>query len=149
MNRKLKIILIYLVIGVIAIRIPSEIFRDTWLNDISVYLLVIVVVAMLFHFGTAMENKQARKRYYIGTGLIVGQLIVFQVLIALLGINVTTWGRLSIVGFTVPFLTLFVMLLAIAKAMDATNNKISLILRVLVVFSLIIFIPVSVILVLG
>lgn len=149
MNRKVKIVLAYLLFGSLANRILSVIFRNTWFDDISMYFLIVIVLAMLFHFGKAIKNNQAQKKYFIYISLIVAQAIISRILIKLLNIDVVAWSWLIIVDFTIPLLTLFVMLLDIAKVMKPTNERLSFILQVIVVFCLIVFIPVSAILLLG
>jgi len=148
MNTKIKIILVYLLLGS-AIRILSLVLRNAWFDGIITYLLVAVVCAMLFHFGKAMQSKKAQKKYYIYIAIIIGQAILFHFSAMFLSVDITVLDRLTTAALFTAIITLLVMFLDIAKVMEATSEKTSFFLRVIAVCCLIILIPAGAIFFLG
>ena len=145
MNKKVKVILFYLLFGFIVIRIPAEIFHNTWFGYLSTYLLAVIVIAMIIHYGKTIQNMSARKKYYIYISLIVGQGLIFQIMLRFFGFDTMAHPWLVPALFTLSCLLLVIMLFDIAKSMDSTNVKVSLSLRVIAVLCLIILMPLSVI----
>jgi len=143
MNKKVKVILFYLIFGFIAIRIPAEIFRDAWFEYISTYLLAATVIAMIIHFGKTIQNLRARRKYYIYISLIIGQGLIFQIMLRFFGFDTLVHPWLAPVFFIVSCLLMVIMLFDIAKTMDSTNVKLSLSLRVIAILCLIVLIPLS------
>jgi len=95
-----------------------------------------------------MKNKQARKKYIIFTSIIVGQMVFFQLLSIALNVSTeNTW--LGLLGANAILLSIFAMMLHIAKPMRDTRRALCLLLHLVAYFGIAMVVMVNLSVLLG
>ena len=138
----LKIFSIYCIGVMTVIMLLAEIFRYTLLGTIAGYLILLTMLAMLFHIGKVMQNILVKKKYFVYISVIAFQVIILQTISAILNVSLTnTW--FAFIGVNVVFLTIFIMLIDIARTITSESEKVALALYVIVFIGAPIFLIVN------
>jgi len=119
-----NIILVYL-LGIVPLAIILSVVMRSSLLGIEEYFPHAAIFAMLIHIGKAMQNKIAKKRYFIYICIICGIFLFVVVLSILLGIDLQQANWLALVGSSAMLAAIIIMLFDMSKIIKSTNEKVS------------------------